>query len=391
MSRELAIGLALSGGGARAMAFHLGCLRVLHDKGILSKITVLSTVSGGSVIGAMWAYSETSFEEFDAEVQKHLSNGFTKGIAKYSLLSGETFKIVGTILSSGVANLASSMLFLITKPLGLLGIRVPLISEFRKFVASKFRRWASRSTAFEKYLRQHVYGNLCLDDVKRPGLGVVINATELRTGTAFRFGSKETGSWRFGTLKGHIPYISQAVAASAAFPAALPALDQIHEFELRGTVEKKRVLLADGGVYDNLGLSCLIPNRSVAFSTNVYDVDFIISCDAGHGLPSGEDLVYNWGGRLNATVNTIFRRANNQGHGQLHDLAEQGSIEGFLLPYLGQQDRSLPYQPPDLVSRSDVVSYPTDFAPMTPGDINLLSKRGEQLTSLLIEHYRPDL
>ena len=59
------IGLALSGGGARAMAFHLGCLRALQDRGILEKVQVVSTVSGGSVIGAAWAYGDSTFESFD--------------------------------------------------------------------------------------------------------------------------------------------------------------------------------------------------------------------------------------------------------------------------------------------------------------------------------------
>jgi Patatin-like phospholipase len=44
-----AIGLALSGGGSRAIAFHLGCLRALHDLGILPQVKVLSTVSGGAL------------------------------------------------------------------------------------------------------------------------------------------------------------------------------------------------------------------------------------------------------------------------------------------------------------------------------------------------------
>lgn len=48
------IGLALSGGGSRAMAFHLGCLRALNQLGLLDRIDVLSTVSGGSVIGERW-------------------------------------------------------------------------------------------------------------------------------------------------------------------------------------------------------------------------------------------------------------------------------------------------------------------------------------------------
>lgn len=57
------IGLALSGGGSRAMAFHLGCLRALDDVGILDQIRVLSTISGGSVIGAYYAYTPGKLAE----------------------------------------------------------------------------------------------------------------------------------------------------------------------------------------------------------------------------------------------------------------------------------------------------------------------------------------
>jgi predicted acylesterase/phospholipase RssA len=48
------IGLALSGGGFRAAAFHLGVLRRLRELGVLGQIRVLSTVSGGSIVGALW-------------------------------------------------------------------------------------------------------------------------------------------------------------------------------------------------------------------------------------------------------------------------------------------------------------------------------------------------
>ena len=62
------IGLALSGGGSRAIAFHLGCLRALHDRGILDKVAVLSGVSGGSVIAALYAYNDEPFEAFACRV-----------------------------------------------------------------------------------------------------------------------------------------------------------------------------------------------------------------------------------------------------------------------------------------------------------------------------------
>jgi len=63
------IGVALSGGGSRAIAFHLGCLRTLHAQGILQRSRVIATVSGGSVIGAMYACHEGTFFEFEDRVR----------------------------------------------------------------------------------------------------------------------------------------------------------------------------------------------------------------------------------------------------------------------------------------------------------------------------------
>ena len=50
------LGLALSGGGFRATAFHLGTLKRLRELGLLQKVDVISTVSGGSIAGAYWVY-----------------------------------------------------------------------------------------------------------------------------------------------------------------------------------------------------------------------------------------------------------------------------------------------------------------------------------------------
>ena len=51
------------------MAFHLGCLRALNDIDILDRIGVLSTISGGSVIGAYYAYTpQKSFAEFESDI-----------------------------------------------------------------------------------------------------------------------------------------------------------------------------------------------------------------------------------------------------------------------------------------------------------------------------------
>jgi NTE family protein len=45
----------------------------------------------------------------------------------------------------------------------------------------------------------------------------------------------------------------------------------------------------------------------------------------------------------------------------------------------------------DLVPRSAVHAYPTNFAAMTQADLQALALRGEQLTRTLITAYSPDL
>ncbi|MGE5437697.1 MAG: patatin-like phospholipase family protein [Syntrophothermus sp.] len=74
------ISLSLSGGGSRAIAFHLGCLRALNKLGTLNQVNVISCVSGGSVIGTLYSYSNKPFAEFDEFIVRLLSKGLTKNI-----------------------------------------------------------------------------------------------------------------------------------------------------------------------------------------------------------------------------------------------------------------------------------------------------------------------
>ena len=48
------LGLALSGGGFRASFFHIGVLARMAELGLLRYVEVISCVSGGSVIGALY-------------------------------------------------------------------------------------------------------------------------------------------------------------------------------------------------------------------------------------------------------------------------------------------------------------------------------------------------
>ena len=62
-------GLALSGGGFRASLYHLGLIRFLRDAGILSQVTHITAVSGGSILAAHlvlnWERYNGSSAEFE--------------------------------------------------------------------------------------------------------------------------------------------------------------------------------------------------------------------------------------------------------------------------------------------------------------------------------------
>lgn len=374
------VGIALSGGGSRAIAFHLGCLRALHDRGVLQRTRVISSVSGGSVISALWAYSDDDFDSFDQRVQELLRAGLQRRIAQRVLLSSRTpQQAVTRVLAGGAATAAR----LGTIAGSLMGRRTP--------IQPPLTRWVSRTDAFADVLEQHVCGTGRIDARRRQDLDVVINACELSTGSAFRFGSRESGCWRTGRLSGNDVSLATAVAASAAYPLALPALDRTWTFERRdGSTSSERIVLTDGGVYDNLGTACLEPGRSREHGLNLFDVDYIVACDAGRGLLDPV-LPYGWLPRVQRSFEASFRKLQDGARGRLHTLTQSGALAGFVLPYLGQQDRALPAAPFDLVPRAAVADYPTDFRAMNTETVSLLSRRGEQLTNALLDTYLPEL
>lgn len=362
------IALALSGGGARAIAFHLGCMRALHDRGVLHKVSVLSAVSGGSVIAGMYAYSNNSFEEFDGQVIELLKRGLQKSAFHRLFSPNLLIKVALTNMIARPAAVAAHILKL----------------------QPPFRRWASRTDALESALSDIFYDNKVYGETRR-NLDIVINACELRTGTAFRFGNRRSGSWRVGEIQGNDVSIAHAVTCSAAYPMFLPAIDREYIFVKHGKTKTQRVSITDGGVYDNLGISCLEPGRDDNYSLHSYNVDYIICCNAGYGQMSGNGIPFGFYSRATAAFEAIFRKVQDGSMHRLHMHKHSGKIKGFVLPYLGQQDRSLPLFPHDLVRREDVIGYPTNFAKMPQKDIERLTARGEQLTRLLINYYCPEI
>lgn len=364
------IGLALSGGGSRAMAFHLGCLRALNDLDILDRIGVLSTISGGSVIGAYYAYSPgRSFSDFEADILTFLKKGFQFQIALELAKPANLFPCILTFVLSHVQDVAS------------------LACNYQLDI----QRRPSRTDVFSKVLRKQMFSGLVMGSERRNSMEVVIGACELRTGSAFRFGNSKSGGWRQGELVSADLDVALAVAASAAYPVFLPAIDRKWNFRKGNQITEHRVLLTDGGVYDNLGLQVLEPGRSTEVSLHSFPCEYLIICNAGHGIDSGEVLPLGFFTRIPRSFEVVHRRVQDLAMRRLHHLRETGMIRGFAMPYLGQQDDRLPLKPTDLVSRDEVINCPTNFAAMDDEWINKLSMRGEQLTRALVSYYLYDL
>ncbi len=332
------------------------------------------------MISALWAYGYDDFDSFDARVQDLLRAGLQRRIARRVLFSSRTPQQIATRAVAGGAATAARIATIAKR---LTGRRSP--------ASPPLTRWVSRTDAFADVLEQHVCGGRRIDAPRRAGLDIVVNACELSTGSAFRFGSRESGCWRTGLLARNDVALATAVAASAAYPIALPALDRAWDFERRdGSTTRERIVLTDGGVYDNLGTSCLEPGRSREHGYNHFDVEYIIACDAGRGQLDST-ITYGWLPRIQRSFEASFRKLQDGARGRLHALTDAGALSGFAMPYLGQQDRALPVAAADLVPRSAVADYPTDFRAMSAKTIALLSRRGEQLTNALLDSYLPEL
>src|SRR3546814_10170056 len=154
-------------------------------------------------------------------------------MASHTLLSLETPNILLARCSGGVCAAIGAAVRAVFLLLGLFKIDGSASPTFARMMSAPVPRFASRSPAFERHLRKAIFGDRRVTEVKRPNLAVVLNAPELRTGTAFRFGSNESGSWRYGRLVKH-PNVSAAVSASAAFLALFPLFDEHLVFENRG-------------------------------------------------------------------------------------------------------------------------------------------------------------
>ena len=377
------IALALSGGGSRAMAFHLGCLRGLHKAGLLDDVAVISSVSGGSVLAALYCSQPGDFGAFEAKTRSVLAAGFVKPALVRAVTSLEGLKALAAFVPLAADRLLA---FLIGLPL----MAVPKLRAGLPWLNySSLRRWASRTTILRSVF-DAMLGGTTLDQLRSDRPPLILVACELRARAAMYFTRDRIQCWRYGEAKAKDVPLAQPVSASAAFPVLLPALDEQMVFTLQHKVTSERVVLTDGGVYDNLGLAPFWPDRDTGISMKVPAFDRIIACRAGYGLAVGDPPSF-LAQRMIAVFDSVHARAQNATMKRLFDLSASGKIGPFLLAYIGQDDRRLAKPVPGLITAGASAGYPTDFSAMSDDWIDKLSGRGETLVrSLLAEHW-PDL
>lgn len=224
------VALALSGGGYRAMLFHVGAIIRLNEFGILKKLKAVSSVSGGSMTSCVLAMNWEKLE-FNADgVAVNLRELMLEPIRTLADTTIDEGSVIGGILLPGSVN---------------------------DFVVSR--------------LNEILFQNRTLQDLVDPAVGpqFTFNATSVQTGALVRMSKAFLADYHVGSIpKPRIP-LARVVAASAAFPPFLsPAKIDVDpsDFKTFGNEDLNderftdTMVLTDGGVYDNLGLETLWKN-----------------------------------------------------------------------------------------------------------------------------------
>ena len=216
------VALCLSGGGYRAMLFHTGALIRLNELGWLPRLDRVSSVSGGSIVAGMLAQAWGRLD-FDAD---DVAGNFDELVVDpVRRLAGKT----------------------IDRPAIVLGLFGPGSAADR--LAAAYRR--------------HLFGDTTLQSLSDDGPFFVFNSTCLQSGVLRRFSKAYAWDWRVGKIDHPTIGLAVAVAASSAYPPYLSplVLDFPPEAHVPGTGSDlefppytTRLVLTDGGVYDNLGL-----------------------------------------------------------------------------------------------------------------------------------------
>jgi NTE family protein len=253
---DFRIGLALSGGGVRAAAFHLGVLRCLWACNLLKHIKYISTVSGGSLLIGLVFY-----------------------LSQYRWPTDETFpevreKVKGILVSKNLQ--LNSLARLI-------------------FFPWNWRYMGSRANILSKSIKNcwGIKGEL--KDLPETPIWA-INGTTIETGKRWRFKNCEMGDYKIGYSKVPSLEIADAMAISAAFPGGITPYKiktknykwlkpKKWEDKIRAPHEPKfkKLHIADGGLYDNLGVEPLFDHSKINLKS-YSNINWLIVSDAGKQL-----------------------------------------------------------------------------------------------------------
>ena len=226
--REPGVGLALSGGGFRATLFHLGSLWRLNELGWLPKLTVITSVSGGSIAAGVLAHRWKNLRFDNNGVAANFTDEMETPLRRFCARNIDVLA-------------------------GLVGM-LPGVSG-GDVVAYRYK----------KYL----FGDATLQDLPS-GANIprfLFYATSLQTGASVRITKEYLADYKVGQWPSPTLPLAMAVAASSAFPPVLSPLiiktDASRWQDMPGTRffgderYRSRLILTDGGVYDNLGLEAI--------------------------------------------------------------------------------------------------------------------------------------
>jgi NTE family protein len=259
------VGLCLSGGGYRAMLFHVGSLWRLYEAGLLADCTRITSVSGGSITSGVLALAWSELGVNDPDQARFVE-----------------------LVVSPIQKMASKTIDI---PAGISGILLP----------------GNISSKVEKYYIKYLYGEKTLQDLPDQPRFIFL-ATNLQSTALFRFSKPYLADYRVGVMPEPKVMVASAVAASSAFPPFLsPSILKFNEGQLKpcdGSDLNKppfttMVKLTDGGVYDNLGVEPLKKFTMVFIS------------DAGGKTQPQEDPTGFWPGQSYRVLDLIDNQVRN--------------------------------------------------------------------------------
>ena len=285
------------------MLFHVGALWRLNELGYLKQLTRVSSVSGGSIAAAVLGQRLEPARSSRGRPEGH----------PVAQPGGERW----------------------WRPLrALAGQHARRARGPHRGACCRARRSAP---ALAAAYRRHLFGAATLQDLPsdEDGPRFVINATNLQSGVLWRFSRPYVADYRVGMIAEPTMTLADAVAASSAFPPVARrrrgsrfAEDQYVAARAAKTCRRPpfttRPTLADGGVYDNLGLETAWKTCKTVL---VSDGGGAMDPDGGKFGPfRGGDRWRDWGTQM-VRVTTVIDNQSAEPAQTADDRAAIGAAE----------------------------------------------------------------